>query len=527
MNRLALSRTLAVAVFAAACGNSGSVRTPPPPVGGFTAASLKGQYVFSMSGSDTATGDFFARIGVFVADGNGNITSGVEDVNTPVGGQQTIAYTSSTYSIQADGRGTINLANATGALSFSVTLLSSTQGLIVQTDPSLVATASGSFFLQNPSSLATGLSGSYVFDFSGVDAISGGGPDSIVGQLVSPGGLTGTFSSGLIDENDSGKLVSAAPFTGSNFQTDAIYGSTFGRGTLSFIANGITYDYAYYIVDGTRARMIEINSPALTIGDAISQSSVPSSNTNFNGSFAFLAAGSGTSGAITRIGRFTANGSGALSNIYADTNDAFTVAQVPHGSLSATTYAIDTANVGTGRGTLTFTDSKLGTYSFVFYLSSSSGGVIQDVSANQVADGTLALQTGAPFSNASLAGDYGLNLSGVSHNSATSAQGEEDYVGHINFSSATSNNVAGVVDFTEFSSNQGLFTNVVVSGNGLSVGGDGTTSSGTRNSLTLMLSTNPSSTLHFAAYFVNSQTMYVAGTDDNRVISGIVNVQAP
>lgn len=527
MNRLALFLTLAAALFAAACGNSGSVVPPPPPVGGFTNLSLKGQYVFSMSGSDTATGDFFARIGVFAADGNGNITMGVEDVNTPVGGQQTIAYTASTYSIQADGRGTINLTNSTGTLSFSVTLLSASQGLIVQTDPSLVATASGSFYLQNPNSLTTGLSGNYVFDFSGVDAVSGGGPDSIVGQFVSSGGLTGTFFSGLIDENDSGSLASAAPFTGSNFQTDPIYGPTFGRGTLSFVANGITYSYAYYIVDGTRARMIEINSGALTVGDVISQSSVPSSNANFNGSFAFLAGGSGPNGILTRIGRFTANGSGALSNIAADTNDSFTVAHVPDGSLSAMTYAIDTVNVGTGRGTLTFTDSKLGTFSFVFYLSSSSGGVIQDVSANQVADGTLALQTGAPFSNASLAGDYGFNYSGLSQNNTNNASGEEDFVGHLNFTSATSNNVTGVVDYTEFSSNQGLFTNVVISGNGLAVGGDGTTSTGTRNSLTLTLSGSPSSTLHFVAYLVNSQTIYVAGTDNNRVISGIINVQNP
>jgi len=526
MNRLALFLALSAAVFAVACGNSGSVVTPPPPVGGFTNASLKGQYVFSMSGSDTATGDFFARIGVFVADGQGGISSGVEDVNTPSVGQQTIAYTTSTYSIQADGRGTINLTNATRTLSFSVTLLSASQGLIVQTDPSLVGTASGSFYLQNPNSLTTGLSGNYVFDFSGVDSVSGGGPDSIVGQLVAPGGLFGTLTSGLIDENDSGSLLSAASFTGSNFQTDATYGPTFGRGTLSFIANGITYSYAYYIVDGTRVRMIEINSSALTVGDAISQSSVPSSNANFNGSFAFLASGSSNSGAITRIGRFTANGSGALSNIYADTNDAFTVASVPHGSLSATTYAIDTVNAGTGRGTLTFTDSKLGTYSFVFYLSSSSGGVIQDISANQVADGTLALQTGAPFSNASLAGDYGLNFSGVSQNNSTNAEGEEDYVGHLSFSSATSNNVTGVVDFTELSVFQ-VFPSVVVSGAGLAVGGDGTTSSGTRNSLTLTLSGTPSSTLHFVAYLVNSQTIYVAGTDNNRVISGIINVQNP
>ena len=255
----------------------------------------------------------------------------------------------------------------------------------------------------------------------------------------------------------------------------------------------------------------------------MAQSSVPSSNTNFNGNFAFLLTGSGTSGPITRIGRVTADGNGGLGNIAADTNDAGTVAKVPHGSLSATTYAIDTNFPGTGRGTLTFTDSSLGKFQFVFYLSSSSGGVIQDISKNNVADGSVQLQIGAPFSNSSLAGDYGINFSGVSSNSSTAVTAEEDYVGHIILSSASSSNVTGAVDFSEFSSNQGVFTNIVVSGNGLTVGGDGTTSTGTRNALSLKLNTAPTSTLNFVPYIVNSQTMFVAGTDSNRIARKLRN----
>jgi hypothetical protein len=200
---------------------------------------------------------------------------------------------------------------------------------------------------------------------------------------------------------------------------------------------------------------------------------------------------------------------------------------VPSGSLSASTYAIDTNFPGTGRGTLTFTDSKLGTFSYVVYLSSSSGGVIQDVSKNTVADGNIQLQTGAPFSNSSLAGNYGFTFSGIGNNSTNGVLGEEDYVGQIALAGAASNNVSGAVDFSAFSSNQGAFLNVVVSGNGLTVGGDGTTSTGTRNTLSLKLAGNPSTTLTFAAYIVNSQTIYVAGTDSARVISGTVTVQAP
>ena len=73
MNRLALMVTLCVAVFTVACGGSGSVPIPPPPTGGFSNTSLKGLYAFSMSGTDAATGEFFARVGSFSADGNGGV----------------------------------------------------------------------------------------------------------------------------------------------------------------------------------------------------------------------------------------------------------------------------------------------------------------------------------------------------------------------------------------------------------------------------------------------------------------------
>ncbi len=524
MNRLYLTLTLCAAVFAAACGGSGSTPTPPPPTGNFSNSSLNGQYAFSMSGSDAITGSFFARIGSFTADGNGNITGGIEDVNTALNGPQTLAFTASTYTVQADGRGIINLSNATGPLSFSITMLSPTKGLIVETDSN--ATASGTFLLQSSSSFnAAGISGNYVFDFSGLDP--GGAPDSIVGQFVSTG--SGALSSGLLDENDNAVTSGAAPFTAGSYQMDGTNGPTSGRGVVTFTANGFTFNYIFYIVNGSRVRMMETGTAGavgLTVGDAVTQTSVPA-NTNFNGNFAYLLSGVGSRSQLTRIGRFTADGNGGLGSIFADTNDGGTAAQVPSGSLSAMTYAIDTNFPGSGRGTLAFTDSKLGTFSYIVYLSSSSGGVMQDVSKNTVADGNIQLQTGAPFSNSSLAGSYGFNLSGIGNNSTNGVLGEEDYVGQIALTNAASNNLSGAVDFSAFSSNQGVFTNVVVSGNGLTVGGDGTTSSGVRNTLSLKLAGNPSTTLIFAAYIVNSQTIYVAGTDSSRVIAGTVNLQAP
>jgi hypothetical protein len=524
-DRLGLISALSIAALAAACGGGGSTPTPPPPVGGFSNANLKGQYAFSMSGQNGTTGAFFARIGSFTADGNGNITGGIEDVNV-TGANETIDFTASTYSIQHDGRGIINLINQKGQLSFSVTLISPTRGLLAETD--LTATASGSFILQDSATFSAGsFNGNYVFDFSGLDPA--GAPDSIVGQFQANG--SGALS-GVLDENDNAVHSNGGkgtPLTSGSYQIDATNGPTSGRGLATFVANGISFNYAFYIVNGSKVRFMENSSTgSLTVGDASIQSNVPTTNATFNGSFVFLLSGSGSTGPITRIGRFTADGNGGLKSIFADTNDSGTVAKVPKGNLSNADYTIDGNFPGSGRGTLTFTDSSLGQFQFVFYLSSASDGVIQDVSKNNVADGMIQLQTGAPFSPSSFAGDHALNFTGVSNNGSTQVTAEEDYVGQVNFASSSSGgNVTGTVDFSEFSSNQGAFFNVLVSGNGLSIGGDGSTSTGTRNTLQLKLSTTPTSTINFVPYIIDSQHMVVAGTDSNRVISGVITQQAP
>jgi len=524
MNRTVLLATLFVAAFVAACSGGGSGPTPPPPTGGFTNADLKGQYAFIMTGTDSSTFSFLGRVGSFTADGVGNITGGVEDINSVANGPATLLFTSSTYSIQADGRGTINLTNATGTLIFSVTLLSRFQGYIVETD--LNATTSGTFNLQNSADFTLGaLSGGYVFDASGIDLNLN--PDSIVGQFTTTG-AGGTVSTGVVDKNDSATASGPLVVTNGIYTLDATYGASNGRGLISITAGGYTYAYIFYIVDSTRIRMLENPSATsgLTLGDAVLQTNPPTTNGGFTGSFALLQGGQSVSGPVTRIGRFTSDSNGGLNSIALDTNVAGSTSRAPDGTLSAMTYQIDPNYPGSGRGTATFTDSKLGTYSYIFYMSSASQGVIQDISNGVVADGTLLAQTGGPFTNTSMAGNYGFNLSGVSSNSQTQATAEEDYVGQLVLASGGSNNVTGAADFSEFSSNNGVFLNVVVNGQGLSIQGDGTTATGGDNTLQLKFNASPSSTQNYAAYIVNPTTMFVACTDSNRVTAGALTQQS-
>jgi hypothetical protein len=519
MNRGALLFFLFIVAAVAGCSGGGGSSTLPPPTGGFSNTSLKGQYAFIMTGEQSSV-DPVARIGVFTADGNGGISGGLEIVSTTSSGLQLLTYSAAAnaYSVNADGRGAMALNNITGPSSFSITMISTTQGYISQTDAQ--ATASGTFELQDISAFTqNGINGSFVFDTSGLDPT--GVPDSIVGQL----NLNGGGVSAVYDENDGAVLSGPQTATGTYF-LDATNGVTSGVGQLSF--GNFLYDFV--IVNGRKIHLIEVPGQGaiqgtFTMGTANAQTAPPTTNANFNGSFAFLTSGGGTHSPDFKAARFTADGNGGITanSIALDEKQIdSSVAQVPKGSLSAMSYAIDTSLPGSGRGTLTFKDSSLGTYSFIFYMNSATQGVIQDISAGLIADGTILAQTGMPFANGSVAGDYAFNWSGINDGNSNFPAAEEDYVGHVTVSNASSNNVTGAMDFSDFNSNNGVFHDSALTGS-LTINGDGTNASGGRSTYVVKAAgTNggPSTTFTFTLYPVNSTTMFVVSQDTHHVTGG-------
>ena len=92
-----------------------------------------------------------------------------------------------------------------------------------------------------------------------------------------------------------------------------------------------------------------------------------------------------------------------------DENSNGVVTLLPNGTVTGT-YTVDTNQFG--GGTLTWTDTKAGTFSFIFYLASPTQAVFQETDSNIVSDGSFSAQTTSPVSAASLAGDYVLASSG-------------------------------------------------------------------------------------------------------------------
>src|SRR5262249_51740008 len=90
--------------------------TVPVTISGYSTSSLQGRFAFSMSGrilSGPSAGPFY-RAGNFVADGLGNITGGLEDINEASGVTPSFSFVG-TYTVAADGRGTLKFADPHGA----------------------------------------------------------------------------------------------------------------------------------------------------------------------------------------------------------------------------------------------------------------------------------------------------------------------------------------------------------------------------------------------------------------------------
>ncbi len=503
MKRLLAAFSVVAALWSSACSSGNSIVNPPPPVGKYSLASLKGQYAFVTNG-ESFTGGLsatpLARTGSFAADGIGNITGGVEDVNAAGTTSPALQITGGNYTVNADGRGTLTLQLAQASLNFGITLTSTSDGLMIDetSNTSQSSTGSGNF----------------------VKLDANNNPESFIGEFTAN---NGAVSPGFFDDNDNGTL-SSGPFVGTVAQ-DPLQPATlsnFGRG-IALIAN---QNYVFYIVDSTRVRFISTNGGMLS-GDAVAQSNnVPTNVSSINSSFAFIVAGSSGSGGVTRVGRFTANGA-TVTNVLQDTNDGGKF--ILTNSTTAASISLDAANPG--RGTFTFTDPNFtnAPSTYVFYLSSPAQGVIQETTSNQggvviVADGTIAAQTGSPFTSSNISGTYAVNWSGLSlqNGGGFALQDEEDLVGQITVSSLK---LSGATDIFQFQSGVPVF-DLVTSGS-ISIAGDGTSSgSANRNTMSVKLVKSNTTTVNFVVYFVNPQLAFFANNQDpNRTVAGILKAQ--
>jgi len=484
-----------VTVTAAAQDSPTSTASLAVTISGYSTSSLQGPFAFSMAGN-VGSAHFF-RAGSFVADGAGNLSSVLEDTDTTSGATSTPISTTGSYTVGADGRGTLQFNDGLLPASFDFVLVNGSQLQIIGFDGS--GTASGQANAQNASAFSgtpnSALNGIYVFDFAGVDGLNG---LSQIGEFNADG--AGNVTSGSIDINDGGVPSSfqifgnktVCPSPPASLSTYLV--SSNGRGTLTLTtcAGGPALTLNFYVVNRGAAKFVGTDTAKQVAGFTSQQSpNATLDATALNGNYAFLLAGSGLGGTIATAGSFFADGRGNLTSGVVDENvapGAPALGLPIVANLAGDNYTV----ASNGRGTATFTTAGR-TYTFVFYLGpvgSNTTAVFQETDSGIASDGNFTLQQSGPFTLASIQGNYAIETSGVSAGSLQVSTGQ---IGA---------NGAGAVTSGNIDTNTG---GTLASGQAVTGAYTAPAATG-RATLTLN-----SGTLNYAAYVVSPTQVYILG----------------
>ena len=383
-------------VFTLACG-SGNRSIIPPPKGNFNAASLNGQYTYSLSGVEeigaTSNSASFTEGGVFTADGSGNIINGTDDFSQN-GVFGSAAFTG-TYTIDNDGTGTLVFVftNGTGSLSLGITLIDKNRFYLIEADT--FASGGGSGEKQDATAFSTVPSGTFVLRSHGNSASRG--------SVAAVGAMT--LSSGSVTGNEdvlSGGVLSSVTLSGSIAAP-----GTNGRGTLSIsTSGGLSFNFAYYVVSASTLRLLQTDFGILALGRAEKRTSATFSNASLTGNFAFGSQGdtSATLGGVQTVGAFTSDGNGTITaGSFDSVQDGNPFTGVPFtGSYTMSSL---------GRAAVTFNPQTGVAMQEVFWMVSPTRAFFVINNPTKVEDGTTDQQTTA-FSTGGLNGQFAFLMDG-------------------------------------------------------------------------------------------------------------------
>ena len=393
---------------------------------------LNGHYAFLFHGFDDATGSQVAVGGSFTADGNGNITEGIEDENGPNGAVLNVPLTG-TYNIGSDNRGAFTVTTANGSKTYALVLNSISSGVahkarFIEFDDTIATKGqrgSGLMRLQDTSAFTLGsVAGSYAFGFSGQDAA--GKRKAIVGAFTANG--SGTIPGGVADQNIAGRGTNpsltgtySAPTGGDGRALITL--SPSGASSLSLVAYVVSPSELLVMTTDT------VSSAGLLSGSALSQTSASFDDTALNSPEIYyqmgVNGGSPASQSFAEIGLLLPDGKGGLSVTYDNSsarNKTFT------GS-----YSVSNSGRVTTSGWYT-------SASPILYLVDKNRAFFLDTSTN-VGLGSVEPQAAPPsggFTNSSLSGAFSAGTTAPSVAADPNATGLATLDGSGNFSESAS-----------------------------------------------------------------------------------------
>ncbi len=480
----------------------------------YSDASLTGPFSFSYVGNNAL--GYYAVAGSFVADGNGNITSGIADSNGFLGGPSGGVAFTGTYQVSGDGRGTAVISAGPGGSTnnqLAFVLTTNQHGYLTRFDKQ--STGTGYIDQQNLNDLTTSpsiMNGPYVFELQGADASFE--QLAAAGRFTANGAGTIPATATVVDFNDNGTVTANDNTLHGTYKFDTANPNT-GRGTMTLTSTAIgSLNFAFYTVDNTHFRLIETDTTDYLAGDMYSGAAAPYGPGNLvSGNYAFTVGGTSATGGYALGGVITSNGTGTITAGETDLNNAGTVTTTP--SLGSCTYTSNTTN---SRIDLSIGASGSCTTEFSAYPTNAGSVLLMELDSAAVATGTAYQQTMVTVPKGSLA--FGLGAQGVFYSSTVNYG--QDLDASVNFLATVGN--VGFIDINNY--------NAVYPGDPVNTATStsttptqiGTADSFGRGTATLS-GQNPNVTFGLVYYVVSPSMSLLLGSDTTRTNAGNLGLQ--
>lgn len=424
--------TVADSESPAATATAGLSITITPSAACANNANFSGGYAVMLRGwADSSSGNLFGGVvGSFQADGNGNITQGMVDMNSWFGPEQD-TFTG-TYCLASSNLGTMTINPLTypnpRTLAFSLQSDGNGNIIFYDTNENFCSGCGlggfqgpGILRKQQSSAFSTGeISGSYAFGFVGAD---GGAPRLAEAGVLATDG-NGNITSGEYDLNDGGQVA-----TGTIISAGSVYSvASTGRGTATIISTASNpVNLVIYVVSSSELLFLQDDAGGnpVVAGQGLLQTG-PFTNASLGGNIVIEIS-------EAQAGLLTSNGSGS-----------FTFSTDVYGAGTLNTGTGDYLVASNGRAALSNVTGVLDTSPCegtcnppVFYLVSQNKAFIVGTTP-EATFGKMQPQSGINFTNASLEGDF----MGGSEEPVGPAVGEE--VDTVNFDGIGT--ITGTVD---------------------------------------------------------------------------------
>lgn len=370
---------------------------------------INGRYAFLFTGFDS--GGPVTIGGTFVADSNGNLSGGVEDVNRN-SSLNTGVELIGTYNLGADKRGVLTFVSIFGTTKFRFALNSSGVGTFIEFDDAFGTGTRGSGLFKKQDATAFSLSA-----FKGEFAMGLAG--DLAGNRMGVAGRFSTDSSGVIsngaaDVGVPGQNSGPLTLTGNLSAIDSN-----GRGTAKLNIAGLpvtiseNFTAAFYVVSAAEALVVEVDARSTTVpvlsGSWMKQTGLPFSDASLNGAAVFALTGFDQTLLVLdssmAIGQAVFDAPGNVSGSL-DENDGDAISP---GTAFAGTYAVD----ATGRGTAALTIGLSRTESWTLYVIAPNKAYVLEGEptdpSSRVQTGFLEAQSAGPFANASFTGQFAVS----------------------------------------------------------------------------------------------------------------------